>query len=197
MLKRASLAALLGVIILALAAPVAAQKKVEKKAETKAGKAAKGKAQEKWAMVMKIRKRIQQVALELQTIQKGVVKDNPDLLKQQKALRSMIRDAMKKQGIDEEQAMAEVMALRGMMANGDIPDKKKKELMAKLRAKAIAVKKAHDKATAAPKIKKAQEKFRKAMEAAMMKSAPKSRKLLEEFYKLRKQLKDLLPPMPK
>ena len=99
MLKRASLAALMGVMILALAAPAAAEKKVEKKEDkralTKPGKAPSGKAQEKWAMVMKIRKRIQQVAMELQTIQKGVVQKNPDLLKRQKELRAMVKAGMK------------------------------------------------------------------------------------------------------
>ena len=147
-------------------------------------------------MVIQIRKRIQQVAMELQTIQKGVVQKHPELVEKQKALREMVKAGMKMQGIDEEHAMAEVMTLRGMMANADITEKKKEEIMAKLKAKAVALKKAHDKATSVPKVKKAQEEFRKAMEAAMMKSEPRSRKLLEEFYKLRKQLKDLLPSRP-
>ena len=188
--------ALLGIMILALAAPAAAQEKGGKRALSKPGKATGSPAQEKWAMVIQIRKRIQQVAMELQTIQKGVVQKHPELVEKQKALREMVKAGMKMQGIDEEHAMAEVMTLRGMMANADITEKKKEEIMAKLKAKAVALKKAHDKATSVPKVKKAQEEFRKAMEAAMMKSEPRSRKLLEEFYKLRKQLKDLLPSRP-
>lgn len=178
MIKRLFPALVLGAVTLALAAPAAAEEP----------------SKEKWQEVMQIRKRIQEVAGDLQVIQKVVIEQRPDLVKKQKALRAMVAERMKKQGVDEETAMSEVMALRAMLGNKDIPEKKKKEVMDELRTKAMTLKKAHDAATSGPKVKKAQETFRKQMEGAMIKVDPKARKLLEEFYKLRQQMKVLLPP---
>lgn len=180
MIKRIFPALVLGAVTLVLAAPAVAQDP----------------SSERWQDVMKVRKRIQEVAGELQKIQQVVIKNRPDLVKKQKALRVMVASRMQKQGINEEKALSEVMTLRGMLSNADIPEEKKKAIMAELRKKAMVLKKAHDAATAGPKVKKAQEEFRTGMEAAMMKVDPKARKLLEEFYKLRKQLKDLLPANP-
>ncbi len=155
--------------------------------------------EKKVAAVRKLRKRIQEVAQKLQLVQKAVMTKNPELKDKQRGLRKLIDKKMKKQGINPEQEMAEVMAIQGMLANkdGKMPAEKRKELRAKLRKKGIALQKAHEKAAKDPAVKAAREAFRKEMEGAMIKADPGAKKLLAEFYRLRKQFKELFPQPPK
>ncbi len=156
-------------------------------------------SESKRAAILKLRQRIQEVAMKLQTIQKKVVKDRPDLVKRQKDLRDLIDGMMKKKGIDPEKEMSEVMVIQGMLGNPDqkMSKKKLKELKEKLRKKGLALQRAHEAASNAPKVKKAQKAFRKEMESAMTKVDPAAKKLLKEFYVLRKQMKELFPNPPR
>lgn len=152
----------------------------------------------KVAAVHQMRERIQKVATELQLLQRQVMAKRPDLKKKQKKLFKLEAAEMKKRGIDPDEEMAEVMAIQGMLSNPEpgMPAAKKRELQDKLRKKGIALQRTHEAMARTPKIKKAREKFRKEMEAALLKADPNAKKLLKEFYRLRKEMKQLFPKPP-
>lgn len=151
-------------------------------------------AKKKREAAIKLRDRIQQVAGKLQEIQKQVIAKRPDLVKKQKKMRGLIDGIMKKKGIDPEKEMSELMAMQGMLGNNELPADKKAKLRKELRKRGMALQAAHEAAMKDPAVMKAQESFRKEMEAAMTKVNPKAKKLLAEFYVLRKNMKGLLPP---
>lgn len=129
-----------------------------------------------------------QDAQQLKAIHDKAVKNNPDLVKQQKQFQEQVRSAIKDQGYDLDAGQDRMQALVKKLQSKDLSDDQRKEVMQKFQTERQKLTKAQNAALAEPEIKQAGEKLQNDTIAAMKKEDPKTDQLISDMKSKRDQL---------
>lgn len=143
-------------------------------------------------------KRVQKLRQEIGQIQQTALKNNPELQKKKKEMRSLILDTMKEDGYTPEADLSRMRELRSKMSKGgkDLPKGERKKLLQEFRKKSQRLMEAQQKALKKEKVQKARDNFRDDLLAAMKEEDPKTEELLKDLKKAQKEFNGLLSSRP-
>jgi hypothetical protein len=144
------------------------------------------------ATAAKLQEKMQQLGPKLNAIQQAAMKKDAKLQKEADALEKRVEAVMKKHGVDPNKTVARLQAIQTEAQQGKADDAKRQQLMMEFMQLRQKLQAAQTRAMDDKQVKAASEAFRKRVEAAMIKTDPKARKLLREYKRLSKKMEKLL-----
>ena len=153
-------------------------------AMTQAKEGAKSEATSMQSMMM----RMQEISKELKSIQQEVLKDSPELKKQQDELDSFIQEQMDANMADKGVDMEALKSLQSRLRSKDVNPEKKQELESEWKEKVNAYQQARMETMRNEEVQSKRKTYRDDLVAAMTKKEPQTEEMLDELKMLQHQM---------
>jgi len=137
-------------------------------------------------------KRYKELKQRISDIQKQALENNPQLEKDQQALKDLVMQTMRDGGAEPQKSMDRIEELKGQLKDKDMSKEKRKSLMKELRSESMAVRQAQKKALKTKEVKQARSDLRQQIIEAMKEEEPKTEQLMQELKDQRKKMRSIL-----
>ncbi len=139
-----------------------------------------------------LQSRIKELRSELQDIQSSALENHPELKKQRNELQTLIRDTIKKNGVDVDKRVQQMRDMRKQAQSGDISQEEKQALAKKFQKTRSSLQQAQQKAMQSEAVQKARQAFEQALMTAMKESNGETEALVKELREKQTQFRKML-----